>query len=59
MNTIIDAVDKIKDTATSKRQIIFVEVMGRDSGCLALYAGIACGAEEILMPEQNRHQCSG
>ncbi|HNU48529.1 MAG TPA: ATP-dependent 6-phosphofructokinase, partial [Bacteroidia bacterium] len=52
LNTIIDAVDKIKDTAASHDRLFFVEVMGRDSGCLALYAGIACGAEEILMPEQ-------
>ena len=52
LNTIIDAVDKLKDTAASHDRIFFVEVMGRDSGCLALYAGIACGAEEILLPEE-------
>jgi 6-phosphofructokinase 1 len=52
LNTIINAVDKIKDTAASHDRLFFVEVMGRDSGCLALYAGIASGAEDILMPEQ-------
>jgi 6-phosphofructokinase 1 len=52
LNTILEAVDKIRDTAASHDRMFFVEVMGRDSGCLALYAGIACGAEEILLPEQ-------
>jgi 6-phosphofructokinase 1 len=52
LNTIIEALDKIRDTAASHDRLFFVEVMGRDSGCLALYSGIACGAEEILLPEQ-------
>jgi len=50
-NTVIDAIDKIRDTAASHDRLFFVEVMGRDSGCIALNAGIAGGAEAILLPE--------
>lgn len=50
-NTIIEAVDKIKDTANSHNRIFFIEVMGRHSGYLALESGIATGAEAILIPE--------
>jgi len=51
INTTLDAIDKIRDTATSHSRIFIVEVMGRDSGHLALSAGFAAGAEIILMPE--------
>lgn len=50
-NTVIEAIDKIRDTAASHDRLFFVEVMGRDSGCIALNSGIAGGAEAILMPE--------
>ncbi len=50
-NTIVEAVDKIKDTAASHNRLFFVEVMGRDSGYIGLTTGIATGAEEILLPE--------
>lgn len=52
-NTVIEAVDKVRDTATSHDRLFFVEVMGRDSGCIALWAGIAGGAEAILLPEKD------
>ncbi|MCB0480032.1 MAG: 6-phosphofructokinase [Flavobacteriales bacterium] len=51
-NTVVDAVDKIKDTAASHNRLFFIEVMGRDSGYIALNTGIATGAEEILLPER-------
>lgn len=51
VNTVLDAADKIRDTATSHDRLFFIEVMGRDSGYLALYSGIAAGAEFILVPE--------
>ena len=51
MNTVVDAIDKIRDTASSHNRLFFVEVMGRDAGFIALRAGIACGAEAILIPE--------
>ncbi|MES2590091.1 MAG: 6-phosphofructokinase [Bacteroidota bacterium] len=51
LNTIISAVDKIRDTATSHHRIFFIEVMGRHSGYLALNAAIASGAESVLIPE--------
>jgi len=51
-NTVIEAIDKIRDTAASHDRLFFVEVMGRDSGCIALHAGIAGGAEAILLPEK-------
>ena len=52
VNTTIEAIDKIKDTAASHDRCFFVEVMGRDSGCIALWAGVAGGAEAILLPER-------
>lgn len=51
LNTIIEAVDKIRDTATSHERLFFIEVMGRDAGFLALNGGIASGAEAVLIPE--------
>lgn len=54
LNTVIDAVDKIRDTATSHNRLFFIEVMGRNSGFIALNAGIGAGAEEILIPEAQR-----
>ncbi|MGE4587068.1 MAG: 6-phosphofructokinase [Mangrovibacterium sp.] len=51
MNTVMEAVDKIKDTASSHGRIFFIEVMGREAGQLALSSGIAVGAEAILIPE--------
>ncbi len=50
-NTVVDAVDKIRDTASSHNRLFFIEVMGRDAGFIALKTGIACGAEAILIPE--------
>lgn len=52
VNTVIEAVDKIRDTAASHDRCFFIEVMGRDSGCIALWAGLAGGAEDILLPEK-------
>ena len=52
LNTILDAVDKIRDTATSHERLFFVEVMGRDAGDIALWAGIASGADQIIVPEE-------
>ncbi|TSD64697.1 6-phosphofructokinase [Inquilinus sp. KBS0705] len=54
INTVINAVDKIRDTAESHDRLFIVEVMGRDSGLIALRTGIASGAEAILIPETNR-----
>lgn len=51
INTVVEAVDKLRDTAESHDRLFFVEVMGRDAGLIALRAGIAAGAESILMPE--------
>ncbi|MDR0872789.1 MAG: 6-phosphofructokinase [Prevotellaceae bacterium] len=51
LNTIIDAVDKIRDTANSHERLFFIEVMGRDAGFLALNAAIASGAESAIIPE--------
>ena len=51
LNTIMDAVDKIRDTATSHERLFFVEVMGRDAGFLALNGAIATGAEAAIIPE--------
>ncbi|MGE8078591.1 6-phosphofructokinase [Peribacillus loiseleuriae] len=51
LNTVIDAIDKIRDTATSHERTYVVEVMGRNAGDLALWAGLAGGAETILCPE--------
>ena len=52
LNTVIESIDKIRDTATSHENTFIVEVMGRDAGDLALWAGLAAGAESILIPEQ-------
>ncbi len=52
-NTVIQAIDKIRDTAASHNRLFFVEVMGRDSGCIALWAGISGGSEAILLPEKD------
>lgn len=51
VNTVLDAVNKIRDTATSHERIFIIEVMGRKSGAIALAAGLAGGAESILIPE--------
>src|SRR5690606_35140584 len=51
LNTVIDAIDKIRDTASSHERIFVIEVMGRNSGFIALWAGLAGGAETILIPE--------
>ena len=53
LNTVIDAIDKIRDTAISHNRLFFVEVMGRDAGHIALNTGIGAGAEEILVPEED------
>lgn len=52
LNTIIEAIDKIRDTASSHERTYVIEVMGRDAGDLALWAGLADGAESILIPEK-------
>ncbi|HRB72202.1 6-phosphofructokinase [Flavobacterium sp. WV_118_3] len=53
LNTVVEAIDKIRDTASSHNRLFFVEVMGRDAGHIALNAGIGAGAEDILIPEEN------
>jgi len=53
LNTVVDAIDKIRDTASSHNRLFLVEVMGRDAGDIALNSGIGAGAEEILIPEEN------
>ena len=53
LNTVVDAIDKIRDTASSHKRLFFVEVMGRDVGHIALNAGVGSGAEEILVPEED------
>lgn len=52
VNTVVEAVNKIRDTATSHERTFIIEVMGRESGYIALYSGLACGAETILIPEK-------
>jgi 6-phosphofructokinase 1 len=52
INTVIEAIDKIRDTADSHDRLFFVEVMGRDSGCIALRSAISSGAEAVLLPEK-------
>lgn len=54
LNTIVEAVDKIRDTATSHERTYVIEVMGRNAGDLALWAGLADGAESILIPERDQ-----
>lgn len=51
INTSLEAIDKIRDTANSHHRLFFVEVMGRDAGFIALHCGISAGAEAILIPE--------
>ncbi len=51
LNTIVDAIDKIRDTASSHNRAFLIETMGRASGYLAVQAGIVCGAELVLIPE--------
>jgi len=53
LNTAVECIDKIRDTASSHNRLFFVEVMGRDVGHIALNAGVGAGAEEILIPEEN------
>ncbi|WP_417887480.1 6-phosphofructokinase [Zunongwangia sp.] len=53
LNTVLSAVDKIRDTASSHDRLFFIEVMGRDAGFIALNTGIGAGAEEILIPEED------
>ncbi len=55
INTVVEAVDKIRDTAGSHNRLFFIEVMGRDAGFIALRSGIATGAEDILIPETVTH----
>ncbi|MBQ7793409.1 MAG: 6-phosphofructokinase [Clostridia bacterium] len=52
LNTVIEAVDKIRDTSSSHERCSVIEVMGRDAGYIAINAGIACGAEVVLVPEK-------
>jgi 6-phosphofructokinase 1 len=52
LNTIIEAVDKIRDTASSHERLFFIEVMGRDAGFLALNSALASGAEAAIIPER-------
>jgi len=53
LNTVVQVIDKIRDTASSHNRLFFVEVMGRDAGFIALNAGVGAGAEEILIPEED------
>lgn len=53
LNNVVEVIDKIRDTASSHNRLFFVEVMGRDSGFIALYSGLGAGAEEILIPEED------
>lgn len=52
LNTVVESIDKIRDTATSHENSFIVEVMGRDAGDIALWAGLAAGAETVLIPEE-------
>lgn len=52
LNTVVEALDKIRDTASSHHRVFFVEVMGRDAGFIALNAALASGAEDVLIPEE-------
>ncbi len=51
VNTALEAIDKIRDTASAMERVFIVEVMGRDSGDIALYAGVSGGADAVLVPE--------
>ena len=55
VNTAMEAIDKVRDTSTSHERCSVIEVMGRDAGYLALWCGIANGAEKILMPEEKHY----
>ena len=55
INTVVQAVDKIRDTAEAHNRLFIVEVMGRDAGFIALRSGIAVGAEAVLIPEMDTH----
>ncbi len=53
VNTAVEAIDKIRDTAEAHDRLFIIEVMGRDAGYIALNSGIACGAEDIFVPEED------
>ena len=53
LNTIVEVIDKIRDTASSHKRLFFIEVMGKDAGHIALNVGVGAGAEEILIPEED------
>lgn len=53
LNTVVEVIDKIRDTASSHNRLFFIEVMGRDVGHIALNVGVGAGAEEILIPEED------
>lgn len=55
VNTAVEAIDKIRDTADAHDRLFVIEVMGRDAGYIALHSGIATGAENILIPERKTH----
>ena len=55
INTAMEAIDKIRDTSKSHDRCTIIEVMGRHAGYIALWCGIACGAEDILLPEKYTH----
>ena len=52
MNTAMEAIDKVRDTSTSHERCSIIEVMGRNAGYLAMWCGIANGAEDVLIPEK-------
>lgn len=54
-NTALEAMDRLRDTASSYGRIFFVEVMGRDTGFIAMHTGIACGAEYVMVPERREN----
>lgn len=56
LNTVVEAVDRIRDTASSHERLFFIEVMGRGAGFIALHSGIATGAEAVLMPELDNQE---
>ncbi len=56
LNTVVEAVDRIRDTASSHERLFFIEVMGRGAGFIALHSGIATGAEAILLPEVDNQE---
>lgn len=53
LNTVLDAINKLRDTSTSHERVSIVEVMGRHCGDIALYSGLAGGAESVIIPEEN------